>query len=143
VGEGARGVDGRVFPWGDGIDPSWCCMKDRHWTTPGSAPVEAFPVDASPYGVRGCGGNVREWCAEPFARKGPADGGPQGSLAVERRGGHRAQFAAHDMRDRPIRGGSWAGNDRTAQCAFRVAIDAAHRHTYLGLRPVRSVGPPR
>jgi len=63
----ARGVDGRFFPWGDHIDPTWCRMRQSVPPAESrTAPVDSYPVDQSPYGVRGTGGNVRDWCAEPW-----------------------------------------------------------------------------
>ncbi len=62
----ARGTDGRKYPWGEHFDPSFC--SNRH-STPGNLlpkPVEAFPVDCSPYGVRDLAGGVREWTASWF-----------------------------------------------------------------------------
>ncbi len=63
----ARGVDGRAYPWGDHLDPTWCAMRD---SVRGAVAVDAFPDDVSPYGVRGLGGNVRDWCLE-VAQVGP------------------------------------------------------------------------
>lgn len=57
----ARGTDGRIFPWGDHFDPTFCRMR---YSLPGDLmpkPVGAFATDRSPYGVRDMAGNVREW----------------------------------------------------------------------------------
>lgn len=60
----ARGTDGRAFPWGDAFDPA-ACQWNRANTGhgPGTAPVNAHPRGASPYGVMDMVGNVAEWCA--------------------------------------------------------------------------------
>lgn len=55
----ARGVDGNIYPWGRSFE--------NHITnTDGSGieetcPVDAFPLDRSPFGVIGMGGNASEW----------------------------------------------------------------------------------
>ena len=58
----ARGVDGRLYPWGDFLDPSWCRMLHSTDDAPGPVPVDDYPLDESPYGVRGTAGNIRDWC---------------------------------------------------------------------------------
>ncbi|MBX2799917.1 MAG: protein kinase [Myxococcales bacterium] len=61
----ARGVDGRPFPFGHHWDPAWCNTRSSHPDGfPQPTPVDSFPLDVSPYGVRGVGGNVRDWCAD-------------------------------------------------------------------------------
>ncbi len=62
----ARGVDGRFYPWGDVMDPSWCCTRESHAGRPLPASVERFPVDESVYGIRGMAGNSRDWCADRY-----------------------------------------------------------------------------
>ena len=57
----ARGTDGRIFPWGDHFDPTFCRMRT---SLPGDLlpkPVGSFPTDTSPYGVQDLAGGVREW----------------------------------------------------------------------------------
>ena len=71
----ARGVDGRFFPWGDGFDPSWCCMGNSHQTRRLPNSVESFPVDESVYGVRGLAGNMSDWAAGEFSVDGPVTRG--------------------------------------------------------------------
>ena len=106
----ARGVDGRFFPWGDHLDPGWCCMRDSHPTHPGMAAVGDFPVDCSPYGVRGMAGNVRDWCLDAFRPDGPevVDGG---------------WFPAGDPPDgvpHVGRGGTWCVNPVGLRAAYRA-----------------------
>lgn len=69
----ARGVDGRLFPWGNGFDWSFTSGRysqknDRTGNeeyqgklarTPG-----LFPIDVSPYGILDMGGNVAEWLSD-------------------------------------------------------------------------------
>ncbi len=59
----ARGVDGRPFPMGLRFDP--CLAKLRESRKEASQPelVGAFPLDASPYGVRDLTGGVQDWTA--------------------------------------------------------------------------------
>ncbi|MGM0558620.1 MAG: SUMF1/EgtB/PvdO family nonheme iron enzyme [Myxococcota bacterium] len=57
----ARGVDGRLYPWGDHFDASFCKMKESTRVKPVPAPVGAFQVDRSPYGAADMAGNVIEW----------------------------------------------------------------------------------
>jgi len=77
----ARGVDGRVYPWGDDFDHSWCHVfgsdgdrSDR------PSPVDSFPADCSVYGVRGAAGSVRELTADEYD---PSSSG-RGRTYVER-----------------------------------------------------------
>lgn len=62
----ARGVDGRTWPWGDTFDPAFARVRENAGAHPLPARVEEFPLDVSVYGVRGCAGNVREWCADLY-----------------------------------------------------------------------------
>lgn len=55
----ARGVDARVYPWGNTFLQG-CCNSDESGLE-GTSPVDGFPNDRSPYGVVGMGGNVAEW----------------------------------------------------------------------------------
>lgn len=93
----ARGVDGRVYPWGDIYDPSWVCTRLSHTGTPAPQNVFAFPADVSPYGIHDLGGNVREWTQSPWW-----DGGPPVVGGREVSGG-----ADSDKHQRVVRGGGW------------------------------------
>jgi formylglycine-generating enzyme required for sulfatase activity len=101
----ARGSDGRIFPWGDGIDCTKANYLDCHLA--GSLPVGSHPTGASPYNVLDMTGNVWEWvsdwhAAETYANS-PSENppGPQTGLA------------------RVVRGGSWLFDAKHARAANR------------------------
>ncbi len=58
----ARGTDGRPLPWGFSEDASFSNTESSHEGGPRPSPVESFPTDESPYGVRGLVGNARNLC---------------------------------------------------------------------------------
>ena len=58
----ARGVDGRIFPWGDVLDPSMCNARPSGVVR--TAPVGGYsPEGDSPFGCADMAGNVSEWTA--------------------------------------------------------------------------------
>ena len=63
----ARGVDGRLYPWGNGFDWSFTSGRyseaSREWRYK-PRPPGRFPVDVSPYGVVDLAGNASEWCRD-------------------------------------------------------------------------------
>jgi serine/threonine-protein kinase len=124
----ARGVDGRIFPWGDAFDPSWCCMRDSHAGKPRPAPVSGFPHDESVYGVRGVAGNVLDWTRTGYLQDGLVpDGGALESDGVDV-GGRRV-----------TRGGSWNDAASSGRCATRYNVDPAVRLNFIGFRLARSL----
>ena len=131
----ARGTDGRAFPWGDGFDPGWCCMRASRPDRALPADVRAFPVDESPYGVRGMAGNMRDWTQTVFARAGATADGER--LAVASPADVRAAIAAD--RTFTFRGGSWYDGPASVRLAGRGDGPPSLRSFYLGFRLARSV----
>lgn len=61
----ARGVDGRIYPWGNHFDATFCCMRDSRQGRRIPSVVGEFSVDTSPYGVQDVAGNVAQWTSSP------------------------------------------------------------------------------
>jgi formylglycine-generating enzyme required for sulfatase activity len=62
----ARGSQGRLYPWGNELDPAQANFRSSAQTPKGSSAVGTFPGDATPEGVMGLAGNVREWTADRY-----------------------------------------------------------------------------
>ncbi len=126
----ARGVDARWFPWGDHVDPSWCCTSSSHAGRVLPAPVDSYPVDESPFGVRGMGGNARNWCRGDFRE---ADWEAQ---STDRVPAPDAESDPGEPRRALLgsRGGAWSFGGRYARCANRIADQPLTRVPFLGLR---------
>jgi eukaryotic-like serine/threonine-protein kinase len=67
-----RGTDGRLYPWGNHFDASFCCMRESSPGTPRPRPRGLFAADVSPFGVWDMAGGVAEWATPPVValRKG-------------------------------------------------------------------------
>ncbi|MDP2317169.1 MAG: SUMF1/EgtB/PvdO family nonheme iron enzyme [Pseudomonadota bacterium] len=126
----ARGVDGRPAPWGRRTQGRW---GNRGGPDGPGTPVSVhtFPLDESPYGVRGVAANSLDWCADPFAPLGPEL--PDARVAVldptPDRGGVLFGVA---------RGGSF--NSQTPHLANRETPFAQEALPSLGFRLARSLG---
>ncbi|MEQ1506402.1 MAG: SUMF1/EgtB/PvdO family nonheme iron enzyme, partial [Myxococcota bacterium] len=133
----ARGVDGRAFPWGDWLDPTWA----RHLrSVPGRkmpVAVTDYPIDRSVYGVRCVAGTVQEWTSSTFRTDGPIS--PDGKVVPELLG---AEIPLDPDHLRTVRGGHWYGPPALCRCASRLATEPANRAFHLGFRLVRSYSEP-
>jgi serine/threonine protein kinase/formylglycine-generating enzyme required for sulfatase activity len=132
-----RGVDGRIYPWGDAFDASWCCTRESHPGRPQPVPVSAFPVDESPYGVRGMAGNTRDWCGDIFSPRGPRLDGdrvvpPSLPRRVDPSTGHTGI----------TRGGAWWYSPREARLTYREVHLPAIRFHPLSFRIARTFPDP-
>ncbi len=112
-----RGSDGRTYPWGDDFDATFACVRDSQLGRPLPAPIDAYPIDCSVYGVRGLAGNIRAWCREAYA---PPDGEVVASQRV-------------------LRGGCWFFTARGAHGAARMGYDASRTGDTIGLRLARAM----
>ena len=130
----ARGVDARVFPWGDTLDPTWTnCREGRSRSELRLEVVDSYPVDESPYGVRGLAGNLRDWCLDPYR----SEGGPVDDA-------DRVLIVDPGFGDAPRvrRGGSWVSPAHLGRACARAMNSPDERYTFLGFRVARSLGPP-
>lgn len=134
------GLEGRVFPWGDELEPGgehrmnvWQgefparnTGADGHL---GTAPVDAYPENG--YGLHNMTGNVWEWTADWFDPawygSSPAED-PAGPATGERRvtrGGSYLCHASYCRRYRVAARGSNAPDDATGNIGFRIAAGPA------------------
>ncbi len=103
-----RGVDGRLFPWGDRFDATFCKMQQSRAHVSRLEPVGRFVDDASPYGIRDLSGGVHEWCE-------PSDSQSE-------------QMA--------IRGGAWNQGKRACRLASTRQISGDIKSRSIGMRLV-------
>jgi len=132
----ARGVDGRLFPWGnDPVNGSLVNYCDRNCPNSArdsavndgyldTAPVGSFSVGASPYGALDMAGNVWEWVNDYFApeyyKNSPVDS-PLGPASGTRRG---------------IRGGSWFNTLDGVRTVARASLKPDSTLDTVGFRCV-------
>lgn len=125
--KGARGTDGRFFVWGDGFDSSYACMRTSHKGRALPCVVDSFPIDESVYGIRGLGGNMRDWIDTVWS--------PNWSGLVLENGRTLPNvIVADDSSSRVLRGGGWSsypGNDRVS---YRDYVTPTYRRYDIGFR---------
>jgi formylglycine-generating enzyme required for sulfatase activity len=114
----ARGVDGRIFPWGEKMDAGhFGNFADKRtaflWRDPHiddgfaeTAPVGSYPKGASPFGLEDMAGNVFEWCLDCFELyKGKDRVNPRGQINGPKRN---------------YRGGSWKSRAASLRATARA-----------------------
>ena len=149
----ARGVDGHLYPWGNGWDSNshsgGTSRKD------GPAQVGSLPGGASPYGCLDMAGNVWEWVADWYGESyyaqaeaatdplGP-EGLPNGQLPMP--GGNvdklrTAEQGREDDTRKVIRGGGWSGPRHqiryNLRCSRRFWSNPSYWHEDVGFRCVK------
>ena len=123
----ARGPEGRIYPWGPGLDYGDLANfadvnKKLPWANPAidtgfaaTSPVGSFRRGAGPFGTEDMAGNVFEWCAgSMFTYVGKEQTNPKG---------------ANDSVKRIYRGGSWksrAGSLRGSSRGFNLEAYSAN-----------------
>jgi eukaryotic-like serine/threonine-protein kinase len=122
----ARGVDERIFPWGNFFDPLFCKSIDSRAGFPQLEPVGAFPIDESPYGVRDLAGSTRCWMADIHSE-----------LDLTRAMIELEDAPNEASRFRVVRGGSWLHSMPPSRSASRARFLRTTRYPHLGFRLVR------
>jgi formylglycine-generating enzyme required for sulfatase activity len=104
----ARGIDGRIYPWGDEFDPSRCNTDESGIGT--TTPVGRYSPDGdSPCGCADMAGNVWEWTASEW------EPGSEG---------------------RVLRGGAFGSGSGFVRCAYRDGYNPYIFLRYYGFRVV-------
>jgi serine/threonine-protein kinase len=114
-----RGADGRSFPMGHHLDPSFAKLRESRPEAAQPEVIGAFPSDVSPYGVRDLAGGIGDWTSTMV------DGGPPPSPGD----------GDGDTADRQAywRGGTW-GTTAVAPRALRYTQMLRHRTGNVGFR---------
>ena len=87
----ARGTDARTYPWGNAKPSRAQALYGAAYNA--SAPVDAFPAGASPYGILDLSGNQWEWVSSayrpyPFSADDGRENQTPGPVRSTRGGGH-------------------------------------------------------
>jgi len=128
--KGARGVDGREYPWGGEWNDSKCENSVGSKNSTGTCSVWSYPEGCSPYGLYQMAGNVWEWC-EDWYESNAYDRYKKGDLAAPQSG-----------QSRVLRGGSWdLGGTGFFRCAYRNCRSPAPRSYTYGFRLARTLTP--
>lgn len=122
----ARGTDRRIYPWGDYGDPTWCQCRDSGPDRQIASSIHSFPVDESPYGVRGMAGNIIDWCLDPWLPDGPSIINDRGVLPPP----------SEEAR-RMMRGGYWYRDINHARSSTRTSMVSTGRDGGRGFRLAR------
>lgn len=133
--KGARGLDGREYPWGNNWDASKC-RNSVFGKADGTSSVSGYPEGHSPWGLYNMAGNAFEWCADWYDNK---------AYQRYRQGDLRSPVSSTiTPPSRVLRGGGW--NSATVgafRCENRAQGRPDHSGAYggPGIRVAKSVMP--
>ena len=108
----ACGADGRRYPWGNGAEASYAAVAGVFTEAPHPVLVTEFPLDSSPFGVRGLGGNMRDWTSSEWMEG-------EGDQA-------RLNYV--------VRGGAWSQDSVLCRCAHRMRYAELNVRGNVGFR---------
>lgn len=126
--KGARGSDGRIYPWGDQWDRERC--NTREGVIKNTTAVGTYLQGASPYGLLDMAGNVSEFTISLW---GEYEKGSEFQYPYDPTNG-REDLKADAKVQRVVRGGSFANSRRKARCASRYWRYPTFRNYCSGFR---------
>jgi formylglycine-generating enzyme required for sulfatase activity len=120
----ARGVDGRTYPWGEGIDET---RANYNNTVGDTTAVGSYESGKSPYGVYDMAGNVWEWVNSLYQ-----------PYPYEAGDGREVFIDSVYPGNRGLRGGAWVFNEDFTRSAYRGRNGTAYILNIVGFRCARS-----
>jgi formylglycine-generating enzyme required for sulfatase activity len=132
--KGARGIDGRIYPWGNQWQAQGCNTHEKGLG--GTTPVGAYPDGASPYGLLDMAGNTWEWTRSLWGK----DWTKPDFKYPYRRSDGREDLMIGDEVFRVLRGGSWYDLQDSARCAVRIWYYPGGGDNSIGFRVVSPIG---
>lgn len=126
-----RGVDGRLWPWGNTFQPlaaNWGSTKDGFDST---APAGFFRMDVSPFGVADGAGNVMEWVADWY-----------GEEAYREQDARNPRGPDHGVY-KVLRGGGYTSTGGDVRITSRSKMVPDFRDETIGFRCAKSVAEKR
>ena len=142
----ARGSDGRMYPWGNGWDPS--LTNTREGKLKGTTPIGKYsPHGDSPFQISDTAGNVQHWISNLYGEYpyDPTDGretfihnldrGTDLPLIAQDTGCTSLIDSLEASLDKSvIRGSSWRESKQQCRCAYRSWAAPMHRSDDTGFR---------
>jgi formylglycine-generating enzyme required for sulfatase activity len=107
--KGARGVDGRMYPWGNKFEAHLSNAREGDQKVCSTTPVGIYPTGVSPFGLFDCAGNGWEWCATRWKKPFPYD---------PRQDEWKPNYL-EGKNLRVLRSGSWNYKAEAARCGYR------------------------
>jgi formylglycine-generating enzyme required for sulfatase activity len=126
--KGARGQDGRIFPWGNPAVGGRANSQEADLNK--TTPVGSFPAGASPYGLLDMSGNAWEWTRSLWGMNPEA---PYYRYPYDF-GDGRENLEASEKVCRVFRGGGYLNGLRYLRCASRGGGDPTERDRDIGFR---------
>jgi iron(II)-dependent oxidoreductase len=120
--KGARGSDGRLYPWGSRWENGVCNAHEARQR--GTTPVGTFsPAGDSPYGCADMAGNALEWVADWYKE----DYYARSTVSHD-------PFGSASGAVKVLRGGSWSSTQRGVTCAARLGSSQTTTNLEIGFR---------
>lgn len=131
----ARGVDGRLWPWGNTWDPR---RANANYSAGDTTSVTRYADGVSPYGIYDMAGNVFEWTSSTYKPYPGSTANKARFMAykVDATGTlHRVRGKVYKV----LRGGSWKSDQYSARTTARNPTWPDYASDFFGFRTCRDV----